>query len=245
MGQYNNQSFVFCPIGNLNDSLGLKTVMDKIISYFSENNLPFIMKVVPEVAANSIRKMYPKELMYLEDRDNYDYVYSTKDLIELKGRKYHGKKNHINKFISQYDYMYKPITKDYIEQCLQFARQWRSMRGEEENPELIDEEEAIGQALYNFDALGLTGGMLILDNKVEAFTFGEGINNDTAVVHIEKANPDINGLYTAINNFFCKKQLNNFRFVNREEDMGIEGLRKAKLSYYPLKLEKKYTLLKG
>lgn len=244
VGTHNNQSFVFPPLGNINDIDGLRQVLLVIDEYFKSQGKDMLMMVVPQVAVEPIRRASPWNIVVTEDRDNFDYVYNLKDLIHLQGRKYHSKKNHINKFLSQYDYVYEEITPSIVRECLDFEEEWCKKK-DSDNPELIAEQYAIKEALNNFEKLKLKGSVIKINGKVEAFTFGEALNDCTAVVHIEKANPDINGLYAVINQQFCLRELSGFKFINREEDMGIEGLRRAKESYHPVKLEKKYTIHKG
>jgi hypothetical protein len=176
------------------------------------------------------------------DRDNSDYVYLTRDLINLSGRKYHRKKNHLNRFIKNYSYEYRPLDKDLIESFLEMQESWCQMRECVEQPELLSEDYAVHEALTHFEDLDYQGGAVIMNSRVEAFSLGEPLNKETAVIHFEKANPDTPGLYTAINQLFCSNAWANMRYVNREQDLGSEGLRKAKESYYPHHMEDKHIL---
>jgi hypothetical protein len=176
------------------------------------------------------------------DRDNSDYVYRTEDLINLEGNKYHGKKNHINKFKKNHSYEYSPLTPELVEQCLALEAQWCDIRHCELYPGLAGEERAIYEALTNMNHLDFKGGVILVNGKVEAFALGELLNPETAVIHIEKANPAFEGLYQLINQEFCAHEWAEVPFVNREQDLGEEGLRKAKLSYHPHHLVNKYTV---
>jgi hypothetical protein len=176
------------------------------------------------------------------DRDNSDYVYGTEDLINLEGNKYHGKKNHINKFKKNHSYEYSPLTPELVEQCLALEAQWCDIRHCELYPGLAGEERAIYEALTNMNHLDFKGGVILVNGKVEAFALGEILNPETAVIHIEKANPAFEGLYQLINQEFCAHEWAEVPFVNREQDLGEEGLRKAKLSYHPHHLVNKYTV---
>jgi hypothetical protein len=176
------------------------------------------------------------------DRDNSDYVYGTEDLINLEGNKYHGKKNHINKFKKNHSYEYSPLTPELVEQCLALEAQWCDIRHCELYPGLAGEERAIYEALTNMNHLDFKGGVILVNGKVEAFALGELLNPETAVIHIEKANPAFEGLYQLINQEFCAHEWAEVPFVNREQDLGEEGLRKAKLSYHPHHLVNKYTV---
>ena len=182
------------------------------------------------------------EAEFIEDRDNWDYIYLRENLANLAGRKYHGKKNHVNAFVKEHpDYVYAPITPADYDECMAFGDTWCERRLSED-PSLVCEKCAIHEAFNNFEALGLRGGLIRLDGKVEAFSFGKKINDNTAVLHVEKANPEIRGLYAVINRDFAKNAWQDVTYLNREEDMGHEGLREAKESYKPEYMWKKYYL---
>jgi len=185
-----------------------------------------------------------KRYACIEDRDNSDYVYSTNDLIQLSGRKYHRKKNHLNRFFKNYQFEYFELDLELIECFIDMQEEWCQMKECVESPALLDEDYAIHKALTHFEDLGFTGGAIKLKGQMEAFSIGEKLNPNTAVIHIEKANPDIPDLYTAINQLFCRNAWPKIDYVNREQDLGIEGLRKAKESYHPHHMIKKFTILK-
>ncbi len=176
------------------------------------------------------------------DRSQCDYVYLVKDLIELKGRKYHRKRNHIKQFQEKYSYRYIPLTPEWVPQCLQLEVAWCDLRHCEDSPGLHNESLAVKEGFTHFEDLGVKGGAILIDEKVEAFTLGEPLNPETVVIHIEKANPAYEGLYSAINQFFLEDQWPGCIYVNREQDLGEEGLRKAKESYFPHHLVNKYTV---
>lgn len=176
------------------------------------------------------------------DRDNSDYVYQTTDLINLSGRKYHRKKNHLNQFKKSYEYEYRELDADLVECFINMQEEWCKMRECVENPTLLSEDYAVRRALIHFEELDYRGGAIIVNGRMEAFSLGEPLNLDTAVIHIEKANPDIPGLYTAINQMFTANAWSDKGFINREQDLGIDGLRKAKESYYPHHMVNKYTI---
>ena len=178
----------------------------------------------------------------LLDRNNSDYVYLTRDLIDLSGNKYHRKKNHLNQFTKRHTFEYKPLNGDLVERVLGMQETWCQMRECVLDPELLAEDFAVREALGFFGELGYEAGAILIDSRVEAFSLGEALNEDTAVIHIEKANPEIQGLYAAINQIFCKETWSGFTYVNREQDMGVDGLRKAKESYYPHHMVNKYTV---
>ncbi|OGQ01610.1 MAG: hypothetical protein A2026_15435 [Deltaproteobacteria bacterium RBG_19FT_COMBO_46_12] len=176
------------------------------------------------------------------DRDQSDYIYLTEDLITLQGRKYHRKRNHIKKFKERYAYRYIPLTTEQISECLQLETKWCDLRQCEIIPGLFNESVATKEAFSHFEALEVKGGAILIEDKVEAFTLGEPLNQETVVIHIEKANPDFDGLYPMINQAFLENHWSGYAYVNREQDLGEEGLRKAKESYFPHQMINKYTL---
>lgn len=179
----------------------------------------------------------------ISDRDNYDYVYNREELTNLSGRKFHSKKNHLNAFKKLYpDYKYSQVTPEIFPQCVEFLKRWFIAK-EGTDYSIRCEMSAINQILSNFEVLKMRAGCIIINDQVEAFTYGELLNPKLAVIHIEKANPEIRGLYTAINQEFCKNAWSDVDFLNREEDMGLEGLRKAKESYNPAFLVEKYSAI--
>jgi uncharacterized protein len=175
-------------------------------------------------------------------RDHFDYVYKTEDLIQLAGGAYRAKRNHINYFLRSYSYAYEEFSAKHLNACLDMTGGWCEVRRCEEDLNLMGEWDAIREALTNFRSLELTGGVILVDSRVEAFTLGERLNNETTVVHIEKANMEIRGLYAMINQQFCEKQWKGVPYINREQDLGEPGLREAKLSYNPNRLTEKYRI---
>lgn len=165
------------------------------------------------------------------------------ELIALPGQKYHDKKNLIRQLDKAADWRYRPMTPELIERTLPFQHDWCQERNCAENEGLLREHCATFRMLTNFTALGLRGGVIEVDGRLAAITLGEPLNADTWVVHIEKAMGGLPGLYQAINREFLRDAAADFPFVNREQDLGIPGLRKAKLSYNPVRLIKKYTIL--
>ncbi len=188
------------------------------------------------------RHLDPDQYFYQLDRNNSDYVYRTRDLIELSGRRYHSKKNHLNTFMRNYKYEYLPLDGELITHFLDMQEAWCRMRECVQIPDLLMEDYAVKTALTYFNELNYTGAAIRIGSRIEAFSLGERLNRDTAVIHIEKANPAIPGLYSAINNLFALNAWSGLEYINREQDLGIEGLRKAKESYYPHFMVNKYTV---
>lgn len=220
-----------------------KQVVDKLLSYFEENNQPFCMHLVTPEQFERLEQMYPGKFQIAYDRDAADYIYESEKLISLAGKKLHGKRNHINNFIKTYpDYQYERITEENREECIEMAQEWRVQNGCDDNPEKSAEFCVALRSLKELERLQLTGGLIRADGKVVAFSIGEKLCDDTFVVHIEKAYADIQGAYPIINQQFVLHEASEYRYINREEDTGAEGLRKAKLSYYPAFLQEKGTV---
>lgn len=174
--------------------------------------------------------------------EHSDYVYLARELIDLPGRRFHKKKNHLNKFLKNNDFEYKRLDGELVESVLDMQNAWCQLRDCDSQPGLANEDQAIFNALSDFDRLDCLGGAIVIGGSVEAFTLGEPLNDVTAVVHIEKANPDIDGLYAAINNLFCRDAWGEMEYVNREQDLGLAGLRKAKRSYQPHHMVDKHLI---
>jgi uncharacterized protein len=171
-----------------------------------------------------------------------DYLYSTKSLIALAGRNFHSKRNHLTRFSKENYYNYQQLTSELIPRCLLLADHWCELYHCRQNADLCAEWNAIRETLTHFDKLDCKGGVIIVNGVVEAFSLGEMLNRSTAVIHIEKANTDIHGIYTAINQLFCKNAWSESEFVNREQDLGEPGLRAAKLSYHPKTMVEKFRI---
>jgi hypothetical protein len=175
-------------------------------------------------------------------RDQFDYVYRSEDLVNLAGRKYHSKRNHINKLTRSYSFTYAPLLDDHLKACLDLADTWCEWHRCEEDLNLIGEWDAVRESLANYQVLGIKGGVILIEDQVKAFALGELLNPQVAIVHIEKADPEIPGLYSLINQQFCEHHFQDVAFINREQDLGEPGLRKAKLSYYPDHLVEKFRI---
>jgi hypothetical protein len=176
------------------------------------------------------------------DRDNWDYVYLVADLIELSGNRYHRKRNHLEQFRKQYAFTYRRLTPDLVGPCQELQDRWCDEKHCDLVATLRAEARAVKEVLADLEPLGVTGGCLEIEGKLEAFALGERLNEETVVVHIEKANAAFHGLYQAINQQFLEQEWSHVRFVNREQDLGVEGLRKAKESYLPDHMVEKYVV---
>jgi len=175
-------------------------------------------------------------------RDQFDYVYLREDLAELSGRDYSNKRNHINYFQRMYEYTYEPLTEENIAACVEVACEWCEKYRCEDDMNLLEERDAVLSSLENFPLLRAKGGVIRVEGEIEAFSVGEMMNAEMLVVHIEKADPDIRGLYQLINRDFVRNCCQDAVYVNREQDLGVSGLRRAKKSYHPNHMVKKYRL---
>jgi hypothetical protein len=234
----------YCPVGSSMN----KDVLQEIIDYqrqISGNACTSEMPCMERVPDSLVKKYSCSnpDLFFMEDRDQFDYIYNIRELIELKGRKFHDKRNHVNRFRKQYVYEYLHITHDLIDECLEFEEYWCEVRECGKYPGLERERCAILEMLNNFQYLGIRGGAIRMDGRIAAIALGEKILPDTLVVHVEKANPDIPGLYQIINQEFLMHNSEGCEYVNREQDLGVEGLRKAKMSYHPVRFVKKYKMI--
>lgn len=218
----------------------VKKALEFLMEYCKETGSPFVLyNVTPEMFAQ-LEGWYPDKFTVEYDRDIADYIYESEKLSTLAGKKLHGKRNHINKFKSLYpDWSYEELSDENVEDCFQMALKWRNQNGCEEDPGKNAEMCVTLNSLRLYKELGLTGGVLKADSRIVAFTVGERLCDDTFVVHIEKAFADVEGAYPMINQQFVQHECGGYTYVNREEDTGAEGLRKAKLSYRPAFLEEK------
>ncbi len=174
--------------------------------------------------------------------DQDDYVYLRRELVDLSGNRFHRKKNHLNKFLKTYPHHeYKVITQDILPEIKAFQEKWCQAR--ECVDELLWEQEAIMLALTNFASLNWVGAAIYVNGQVVAYSLGEALNPNTAVIHVEKANSEINGAYVAINQMFCQNSWQGFTYINREQDLGVAGLRAAKQSYHPHHMVSKYLIV--
>ena len=237
-----DDSWILPPFGDY-AACDPKAVLLKVRDYFAALGKPLMLRAVTESIKTVLEETCPGMFELEEERDLEDYLYNGDDLRELKGRKYHSKRNHLSNFRENYpDYEYQPLTADMLEDVWEYINLWCKQKecSGKFSPGLICEKQAIREALDHFGELDYKGAVIRLNGQIEAFTMGEKINDETVVIHVEKANGTINGLYSAINQEFLLHQWPDVAFVNREEDTGDEGLRKAKMSYHPVALVKKY-----
>lgn len=180
---------------------------------------------------------------FAPQRDFFDYLYLRSDLENLKGKKYQPKRNHINKFKTLYDWEFKILGSQDKTECMKLEREWIAnnvLKNPNMEQDYKNEEKIVEYLFDNFDELGIFAGAIKVDGNIVAFSLGSSIKHDTFDTHIEKANRDFDGSFAMINQQMAEHLPENFVYINREEDLGIEGLRKAKQSYYPFQLIEKY-----
>lgn len=207
--------------------------------------IPFQMRGITLQMWNEIDNVLPGKFQFISNRAEYEYIYLSEKLITLRGKKLQSKRNHINRFKSDNpDWKYGCITsrKD-IESCLIMLDEWEKDAAERIDISQYDEYVATRKMLENFENLELKGGLIKVNEKVIAFALGEPLTTDTFVIHSEKAFASVHGAYAMINQQFAEHEMCDYKYVNREEDLGLENLRKAKLSYYPDILLEQGTVL--
>ncbi len=231
------QPLAMMPIG-VGDVAG---AFERLVEDFSRRDIPFRMRAITQDTVQEVEAARPGRFVFAPERDRFDYVYSVEELIRLEGSKYKPKRNHVNIFQQTYDYRYYPLLPDLLDDVVGSEIEWCKKRNCESQEDLENEKKGILEAARNYDILCFQGGVLKVNGKTVAFTFGEPLTSDTVVIHVEKADPDIRGAYQMINQQFLENECPQMTYVNREEDLGIEGLRKAKMSYNPVKMIEKFT----
>ncbi len=229
------ESFALQPVGT-GDLLNTTAELSGWMRSVKKIDQPCIQRA-DQRFVDALNLQYPA----VEKRDHFDYLYRRSSLVELAGNRYHSKRNHINALKKGHRVEFREIDQRLVRDCFELTERWCGLHRCEDDMNLLSEWDAVAETLANYDNLNVKGGVLLIDGKVEAFSFGEMLNVDTLLIHIEKANPEIRGSYAAVNQSFAETATEAV-FVNREQDLGLSGLRQAKMSYYPTDLIKKYTV---
>ena len=212
-----------------------RPAIDALMRDARERGIPFRLTGLNTRDVEDLQNWYPDQFCFHCGRDGHDYVYAIDDLADLKGKKFQPKRNHINRFLADYpDARILPLTAETLPDAKALADRWHQRRTEEEDAGM--ELVALNRAFAHWQELGMEGLVLYVGNQVVAMTMGSRLSEDTMDVHFEKADLDYPGAYAVINRAFARhirEKYPEVKFLNREEDMGIEGLRKAKLSYHP------------
>lgn len=233
---YNDIFYYSYPIGNGN----IEEVLRQTVS--DAENQTKHSRIFGMTAEDALvfKSVFGEKYKVAPNRNAFDYVYLTEDLIDLKGRKYQPKRNHISFFKKNNEWSFEEITQDNIAECIEMNEQWLASNDTDSYESLEKELKMIKAIFDNYEELGFSGGLLRSGGRVVAFTMGEPLNEKTFCVHFEKAFHDIRGAYPMINQQFVSNMLGKYKYINREDDVGLENLRKAKLSYHPAFLFEKY-----
>ena len=203
------------------------------------------MNIIEPEMFQDIEKIFPREYEVSYIRDIADYVYKIEDLKNLVGKKYHSKKNHINKFLkTNENWSYERISEESTEECIEMVKEWCVENGCCEDKSKADEIYVLINGLRHRKELNFLGGIIRTAGRIVALTMGEKSDDDMFVIHFEKAFADVPGAYPMMNQQFIIHELSNYTYVNREEDLGLEGLRKAKETYHPVFMVEKGILVK-
>lgn len=238
-GIFEGTQYYFYPAGK-GDPL---PVLEAMVKDAADSGREFVLAALTKENIAELNNFFPEKFEYRESRESFDYIYLLDALATLTGKKYRAKRNHVNYFMKNYNWSFEEISPENLAECWEMNIKWCKINKCSYDTWLMKEFCAVRRCFDYFDQLELEGGLLRVDGKVVAFTIGEKLNSDTYDTHIEKAFSDIRGAYQMINQQFAKfiKQKHpEIIYINREEDMGQPGLRKAKLSYHPVRIEEKY-----
>lgn len=220
----------------------IKTAVEAMEEYYRANGQPLVIYSINETARNMLESAYPNRFSFTEVRDNFDYIYARENLATLAGGKYHGKRNHIARFKDNFpDWCYETITEQNLPEVIVMNNEWCKANECNHDHSLKREYCAIRSAFDHYFRLDLKGGLIRAEGKVVAFTFGSEVTDNTFVIHAEKAFSNIQGAYPMINQQFVLNELSSYEFINREDDLGQEGLRRAKESYRPITMYRRFV----
>ena len=236
-----SEPYALMPIGDLTKDSFSKAI-HSLKNYFIDNGWRLVFK---KVSANDLEYFKENTINCIDfsyDRDNSDYIYLLTDLVSLRGKRFDGKRNHINRFKNKHTYEYVPLDLSLVKECSRIMDNWCRDKNCACREGDYCERLANMELLNNYQALECRGALIKVNGSYEAFTVGEMLNTDTVVIHIEKADTKIDGLYPLINQQFCEREWKDAVYINREQDLGLEGMRKAKMSYHPIKMIDKFTV---
>ena len=230
------------PIGFLQEDGSEKDVVpviETLLAYFEETGQQPLFLLYDDLTVEKLTSAFPNRFLVTEDVNSFDYVYRVDELSALAGKRFHAKKNHVNKFKKLHQWEYAPLSSIDAEECLHLFESWHQDKDYVMN--LHEEREAVEELFSHWDALKLRGGCIRVDGKMVAFSVGEPLCGNMAVIHLEHADTSYEGAFPMMNQQFLLNEWQDFTYVNREEDMGIPGMRKAKQSYRPAFMVKKYV----
>jgi hypothetical protein len=227
----------------------LVPAVEEMIEYCESIGKPLVIAGLTENHVPLLENLFPNTFSIERDRRFDDYVYSAEKLATLTGKALHAKRNHINSFESTYpDWRFEPLKKEHVPLCEEVLEEWIEADPDHVELDVFDEKDTLLRGLREFTELGMLGGVLFAGGQPVAFTLGEPLCGDTFVVHFEKAVADIRGAYPMVNREFVRyimQQFPNVKYINREDDMGLENIRKAKQSYHPDLMVEKYIAIHG
>ncbi len=240
----NNGNFFMEPLGDIEDS-DLINLINHLELIRKEEERKWLFGDVSIGFLNRLKGIYKEDLIFEEEKNNFDYVYDFNDLINLSGRKFRKKRNKYNQFIKNYNYKTK-FFKSFLDnkekkECLEFLDKWY-LENKQKDDEFLAEINGTRNLINYLEELDLDLIKLYVDNKLIGISIGERFNDSTYIVHVEKCLKEFNGAYAFINNALLKNSFLDLKYVNREEDLGVLGLRKSKMSYNPKFLERKYLV---
>ncbi|HHX32171.1 MAG TPA: DUF2156 domain-containing protein [Bacteroidales bacterium] len=221
----------------------IKEGIEIILNDHNQFDTVFQIRGMTKEMVDELEAAYPNTFNFKLNRSVSDYIYTVDKLRELKGKKLQSKRNHINRFKRENEWKYKTLTNnpELVKECKAMLDKWMELNKDEKDPSLIYDDFATTIMLENFEEFNLRGGLICVNNEIVAFTIGEVLTKDTIVVHVEKAFTSIHGAYSIINQQFALHETDGYAYINREEDMGVENLRRAKLSYQPDILLEKFN----
>ena len=209
-----------------------KNVVNQVLQLAKKEGSDYPIVLVDKQTKELLSKDYPS-LDFIPDRDYFDYVYLSSDLAELSGSNYSKIRNRLNKFKKSFNYTIEKISEENMKEIGEFLKRWCLWKDCESDPLLENERKAILYSMSHFFDLKLTGITMRINGEIESIAVFEKMSPDTAVVHYEKGSPDFDGIYKTINQETAKTLQKDYQFINRESDMNLPGLRKAKMSFRP------------
>lgn len=236
-GEHMSKPFFYFPYGIKNK----KKAIDTLIEYCNKNEITLNFLGISETDKSFLEENFTDKFEISETRDSFDYIYKREKLAALSGRKLHSKRNHIAFFEKNNNFHFEELTADKIPSIIDFTEKWEKDNSEKDQIGLSKEFEAIMRALKSFEALSLCGLVLYVDNEIAGYSFGEFLNSNVFITHVEKARADLRGAYQIINKQLASCMPKEVEYINREDDTGSEGLRKSKLSYLPEILYAKFS----
>jgi hypothetical protein len=236
---YDEIHFFAYPIGTGD----LRPVIEAMKQDADENGIDFVLCGVAKPHIAQLEEAFPGCFEFTESRNVFDYIYPAEKMATLSGKKLHGKRNHINRFVEQNDWRFEKLTPALFTPCMDMLADWTQVNSDRLEDGVDEEHLAIERAFAHYDELGLEGGVLFSSDKIIGFTIGEKICSNGFDIHFEKAYSDIEGAYPMVSREFARQiteEHPEIQYINREDDMGLDSLRQAKLSFYPEFLVEKY-----